>query len=111
MQRRSGLGCGGLIAVLLIVGLVIQYWYLVAAVIFIAGGVWYYYHKQQQEADQRQAAIEQQEKDEAHQREIEGSKADQIQRYKQLLDDGAITQEEFNQLKAHILGRDDDLNY
>ncbi|WP_082397738.1 SHOCT domain-containing protein [Lacticaseibacillus camelliae] len=37
--------------------------------------------------------------------------ADRIREFKQLLDEGAITQEEFDQQKAKILGEQDDLKF
>lgn len=98
MRQSSGkLGCWGAFGVLLIIALVVQYWYVVVALAIIAGAVYWYLQRQKAEA-----AAEQAEKQQAQEKEADTIA--KIKAYKQLLDDGAITQDEYDRKKKDLLG-------
>ena len=101
MNQKNGIGCFGLLTIVILISLVVQYWYVVVAAIVLGGATWHYYH-------QKRVAIAQAQAEEEYQQAAEGSKIDQIRRFKELLDEGAITQEEFDQQKQRILDDHDD---
>ncbi|MFD1484895.1 SHOCT domain-containing protein [Lacticaseibacillus baoqingensis] len=94
-------GCLWSFIIILGIGLLITYWYIFLAVAVISGSIWYYTTKKRQQAAAQQAEA-------ARLQAAETSKADQIRSYKELLDEGAITQAEFDQQKRRILDEDHD---
>lgn len=104
MKRENKLGCGGAIVLIILFSFLVTYWYVFVVIGLIGFAVWYYYHRKQAEA---KAAAEAK----AKQEQAEADVADRIRQFKQLLDEGAITQEEFDRQKAKILGEHDDLNF
>ncbi|KRN24798.1 SHOCT domain-containing protein [Lacticaseibacillus camelliae] len=104
MKKENKIGCGGAFILLLLFSVLITYWYVFVAIGLIGFAVWYYYHRKQTE--DKAAADAQAKKDQA-----QAEAADRIREFKQLLDEGAITQEEFDQQKAKILGEQDDLKF
>ncbi|WP_083487998.1 SHOCT domain-containing protein [Schleiferilactobacillus perolens] len=90
-------GCGTIFILMMVLALAIQYWYIIAAIVLIAGGAWWYISRQKahavEQAAQEQRAAQQ-----------EQTTIAKIKDYKQLLDDGAITPEEYDRKKRELLG-------
>jgi uncharacterized membrane protein len=85
-------GCIWLFVILFGIALLITYWYVFLAVAVLGGALGYYVHQKHKQAAE-----------EERQQEVEDSKVDQIRRFKELFDEGAITQEEFDHQKQRIL--------
>lgn len=102
MSKKKNHSSGWLI-VLVIVGisLLVTYWYIFLAVAVIGGAIGYYFYQKHKQITAAQAVA-------TERAQREQSQADQIHQFKQLLDEGAITQSEYEQKKAEILGHSDD---
>lgn len=96
-------GCIWLFVILFGIALLVTYWYVFLAIAVLGGAIGYYVHQKHKQAADAQAEQDAQRANEEHQQELEGTKVDQIRRFKELFDEGAITQEEFDQQKQRIL--------
>lgn len=104
MHKTSNMnGCIWLFVILFGIALLITYWYVFLAVAVLGGALGYYVHQKHKQATDAEAKQKAQRAEEEHQQEVEGSKVNQIRRFKDLLDEGAITQEEFDHQKHRIL--------
>lgn len=106
MKKSSGIGCAGIFAIMIVVSLLVTYWYVALAFIVLAGAFWWYWRKQKAAEDAQKAAAA--ERKTQTQRQIE-----QLRQFKQLLDEGAITQAEYDRQKRKLLDDDgpDDLQF
>lgn len=110
MSHQSSNNAGGWTVGIIIVGLalLITYWYLFLAAAVLGGAVWYYLRQKHAKEAAAAAAQAKQAEKVAQKKAFEGSKVDRIRQFKQLLDEGAITADEFAAQKAKILAEDDD---
>lgn len=111
MSKRGGLGCGGAFILILGIAVLLNYWYIFLSIAVLGGAIWYYYHQKAVQDAQAQADADRQQAETERKEAQAGSQVDQIRRFKELLDEGAITQAEFDQQKAKILGSDDTLKF
>jgi hypothetical protein len=96
-------GCIWLFVILFGIALLVTYWYVFLAIAVLGGAIGYYIHQKHRQAADAQAEQDARRADEERQQELDGTKVDQIRRFKELFDEGAITQEEFDQQKQRIL--------
>jgi predicted membrane protein len=96
-------GCIWLFVILFGIALLITYWYVFLAVAVLGGALGYYVHQKHKQAAEAEAKQNAKRAEEERQQEVEDSKVDQIRRFKELFDEGAITQAEFDQQKQRIL--------
>lgn len=101
------LGCFGTIALAILIVLGIHYWYYVLIGIVAIGVLWYLSAKQKKEDAAKQAAEEQQQAEQEDAKESETDSIIRLRQYKELLDQGAITQAEFEAKKKKLLSWDD----
>lgn len=104
MHKTSNMnGCIWLFVILFGIALLITYWYVFLAVAVLGGALGYYVHQKHKQATEAEDKQKAQRAEEERQQEVEDSKVNQIRRFKDLLDEGAITQEEFDHQKQRIL--------
>ncbi|WP_461227008.1 SHOCT domain-containing protein [Lacticaseibacillus suihuaensis] len=103
-QTKSNWGCGALIVAAIAISLLVTYWYVFVALAVLGAATWYYVHQKQVKAQAAAAEEARQAAATAKREAAEQTKVEQIRRFKALLDDGAITQAEYDQQKARILG-------
>ena len=107
-QSSNNAGCWTVGIIIVGLALLITYWYLFLAAAVLGGAVWYYLHQKHAKEAAAAAVQAKQAEAAAQKKAIEGSKVDRIRQFKQLLDEGAITADEFATQKAKILAEDDD---
>ncbi|WP_367368511.1 SHOCT domain-containing protein [Schleiferilactobacillus harbinensis] len=101
------LGCFGTIALAILIVLGIHYWHYVLIGIVAIGVLWYLGAKQKKEDAAKQAAEEQQQAEQEDAKESETDSIIRLRQYKELLDQGAITQAEFEAKEKKLLSWDD----
>lgn len=92
---NNRIGCFGTILILVVVAIFIQYWYIFAAIAVI-GGVLYWQGTKENRIAAKDAAAKAAEEAELDR------KIEQLRKYKQLLDEGIITQAEFEEKKDSL---------
>ena len=98
-MKNQKMGCAGLFAILVVIAILIQFWYIVLAIVVLGVALYLYYHRKQQEAAAQAAKTAQKQADEQ-------ATIAKLKAYKDLLDTGAITQDEYNKKKAELLRLD-----
>lgn len=104
------LGCFGTIVLAILIVIALQYWYLVLAVAIVAGIIWYFAAKQKRENKEKEANEELAEEEKEKERSDSADAVYQLKQYKNLLDDGAITQTEYAAKKKELLHISDDIS-
>lgn len=94
-MRNNRVGCLGILAILVAAAFIIQYWYAIVAIAIIAGLIYWLSTKSQREAAKVAAAKK------AEEAELD-RKIEQLGKYKKLLDEGIITQAEFEEKKDSL---------
>lgn len=94
-MRNNRVGCLGILAILVAAAFIIQYWYVIVAIAIIAGLIYWLSTKSQREAAKVAAAKK------AEEAELD-RKIEQLGKYKKLLDEGIITQAEFEEKKDSL---------
>ncbi|MDT3392470.1 MAG: SHOCT domain-containing protein [Bacillota bacterium] len=94
-MRNNRVGCLGILAILVAAAFIIQYWYVIVAIAIIAGLIYWLSTKSQREAAKIAAAKK------AEEAELD-RKIEQLRKYKELLDEGIITQAEFEEKKSSL---------
>ena len=94
-MRNNRVGCLGILAILVAAAFIIQYWYVIVAIAIIAGLIYWLSTKSQREAAKIAAAKK------AEEAELD-RKIEQLRKYKELLDEGIITQAEFEEKKDSL---------
>ncbi|WP_179395611.1 SHOCT domain-containing protein [Lacticaseibacillus absianus] len=107
---KSG-GCLLALIALFAFAVLITYWYVFLGLALLGGAIWYYYHRQKLAAAAAAAAQAAQQAADQQQQAATAAKIDRIRAFKALLDEGAITQAEFDAQKAKLLEQDDPLDY
>ena len=90
-MKNQKMGFFGFLIIIFIIAMLVQYWYIFVAVLVLGGAAYLYYYRRQQ-AIAAQAA--------------EQATIARLKAYKDLLDIGAITQEDYNHKKAELLRLD-----
>jgi hypothetical protein len=101
------LGCCGTIFLAILIVLGIRYWYYVLIGGVAIGVLWYLGAKQKKEGAAKQAAKEQQQAEQEDAKEAEKDSIIRLHQYKELLDQGAITQDEYDAKKKKLLNLND----
>lgn len=96
-MKNQKMGCAGLFAILVVIAILIQFWYIVLAIVALGIALYLYYHRKQQEAAAQAAKTAQEQADEQ-------ATIAKLKAYKDLLDTGAITQDEYNKKKPSYYG-------
>ena len=92
-MKNQKMGFFGFLIIIFIIAMLVQYWY-----IFVGAAYLYYYRRQQ--------AIAAQAAKTAQAQAAEQATIARLKAYKDLLDTGAITQEDYNHKKAELLRLD-----
>ena len=105
-MKNQKIGCFGFFAILVVIAILIQFWYIFLAIIVLGVAAYFYFHRKQQEAAAEAAKTAQAQADEQ-------ATIAKLKAYKNLLDTGVITQDEYNRKKAELLRLDshDELKY
>ncbi len=98
-MKNQKMGFFGFLIIIFIIAMLVQYWYIFVAVL-VLGGAAYLYDYRRQQAIAAQAAKT------AQAQAAEQATIARLKAYKDLLDTGAITQEDYNHKKAELLRLD-----
>lgn len=98
-KRGSSLGFWGVVGFIVVISFIVTYWYIALGIGVVGGIVFWALSRNQKKA--AAAAAEK-----TRQQQAEADTIAKIKAYKNLLDDGAITQDEYDRKKKDLLGDD-----
>ena len=98
-MKNQKMGFFGFLIIIFIIAMLVQYWYIFVAVLVLGGAAYLYYYRRQQAIAAQAAKTTQAQA-------AEQATNARLKAYKDLLDTGAITQEDYNHKKAELLRLD-----